>query len=677
MKPVLNPTTGKLDMVQDISGCELLDGTNQPATASKEIQAVAPETKWTTTGDSHYSRIVREATDTVTLKNEIAATVSDYSVDVDDRLAEYVLATTLGNWGANFGAGTFEVYFKNSYSATNATFSGIYNAGTTMVFHISSNRDSSGYALGKMRFYFRSNNAKILEASLTNAASEMNDGAWHRLSVSWNFSGTPTIAAYIDGTSKAITYASQQTGGTFANFAYPLVLGGLNVSGSISGFGGIISDFRIWTTVRDAGEISANWNTRLVGNEAGLYAYWKLNDNSGVTAVDITGGYDGTLSGGASWVQDSPTCYATSGTSEVDVLKNDTETTLGNSSQDTVINGANAEINSSGTNDLTSTGITTIDASITKINVSGTEVGQIGGSSANDYLILGGTTILDGGVGTSLPSKYSLHGWSTNLPTLSISAPNVTTQPAFSVRDVPLSTDTNSGKAFQFLVTEETYARGMFYSDGKYGLGGGSATRDVYISRPAANYLRISSDSTTGAGYLQVTGRSFFGGTTNPTANVHLAAGTASASTAPLKFTTGVLLTNPEATIATGTARKELTLNDIALTSGRVPFVTTNGRLTDDADLTFATDTLTATKIVGSTSIKSASYLASDDTAGATETNTGIPYALEAKDGLVTSVSKQTPVADGTYTVGKGAVTDGTITITNGVITAIQEASDV
>ena len=40
-------------------------------------------------------------------------------------------------------------------------------------------------------------------------------------------------------------------------------------------------------------------------------------------------------------------------------------------------------------------------------------------------------------------------------------------------------------------------------------------------------------------------------------------------------------------------------------------------------------------------------------------------------------LKSQTPVADGTYTTGKGVVTDGTITITNGIITAIQEASDV
>lgn len=88
-------------------------------------------------------------------------------------------------------------------------------------------------------------------------------------------------------------------------------------------------------------------------------------------------------------------------------------------------------------------------------------------------------------------------------------------------------------------------------------------------------------------------GRTSFGTTTVPTAIVFLAAGTATASTAPLKFTSGTLLTTAEtgaiefltdkfyATITTGAARKEITLNDAALTSGVIPIATTNGRLTD------------------------------------------------------------------------------------------------
>lgn len=46
------------------------------------------------------------------------------------------------------------------------------------------------------------------------------------------------------------------------------------------------------------------------------------------------------------------------------------------------------------------------------------------------------------------------------------------------------------------------------------------------------------------------------------------------------------------------------TLTVTNLTSGRVTFATTGGQLTDDADMTFATDTLTATNVIGSTEVR-------------------------------------------------------------------------
>lgn len=87
---------------------------------------------------------------------------------------------------------------------------------------------------------------------------------------------------------------------------------------------------------------------------------------------------------------------------------------------------------------------------------------------------------------------------------------------------------------------------------------------------------------------------------TAATAHLMIAAGSATASTAPLKFTSGTLNTVAEAgavefltdkgylTITTGAARKELALNDIALTSGRGVFTTTNGRLTDSSTWTYS-----------------------------------------------------------------------------------------
>lgn len=79
-----------------------------------------------------------------------------------------------------------------------------------------------------------------------------------------------------------------------------------------------------------------------------------------------------------------------------------------------------------------------------------------------------------------------------------------------------------------------------------------------------------------------------------PTALLHLKAGTTAASTAPLKLTSGTVMTAAEAgavefttdtyfaTITTAAARKGIVLDDGArLTSGSIPVATTNGRLID------------------------------------------------------------------------------------------------
>jgi len=82
-------------------------------------------------------------------------------------------------------------------------------------------------------------------------------------------------------------------------------------------------------------------------------------------------------------------------------------------------------------------------------------------------------------------------------------------------------------------------------------------------------------------------------GVSNATANLHIKAGTATANTAPLKFNSGTLMGSAEAgaiefltdkyyaSITTGPARKEIALNDAALTAGQQPTTTTNGRLTN------------------------------------------------------------------------------------------------
>lgn len=111
------------------------------------------------------------------------------------------------------------------------------------------------------------------------------------------------------------------------------------------------------------------------------------------------------------------------------------------------------------------------------------------------------------GLGTTSPSYRLDLVDTTDVSSLRIYSTGIVNASAFALEALPLSTDANTGKAFSFRVNGEGFGRGMFYSDGKYGIGGGTATRDTFISRQAASVLKVSSDGGTGAADLYVTGK--------------------------------------------------------------------------------------------------------------------------------------------------------------------------
>lgn len=127
---------------------------------------------------------------------------------------------------------------------------------------------------------------------------EIDDSAWHHVAVTWDCE-TSTIKIYVDGESKTVTYQAQGTPSNFRDFTQDVIVGadiwGENLTG-------ILSDVRVWTTVRTEKEIRDNMEKVLVGNEAGLFAYWQLDEGSGTTAHDSSpNGHDGTLVGDPVW----------------------------------------------------------------------------------------------------------------------------------------------------------------------------------------------------------------------------------------------------------------------------------------------------------------------------------------------------------------------------------------
>jgi hypothetical protein len=135
----------------------------------------------------------------------------------------------------------------------------------------------------------------------------------------------------------------------------------------------------------------------------------------------------------------------------------------------------------------------------------------------------------------------------------------------------------------------------------------GSLATATYPSLTELSYVKgvTSAIQTQFASYLPLAGGTMTG-------RILLRAGTTTAGTSPIKFQSGTSMTNAEAgatefttddlffTITTGTARKRLLMADPVggLTSGRVPYNTTNGRLTDTANLTFDATTLTLTGLL-------------------------------------------------------------------------------
>jgi len=60
-------------------------------------------------------------------------------------------------------------------------------------------------------------------------------------------------------------------------------------------YSGDIDEFRIWSTTRTQGQVRANMCRKLVGTEAGLVRYYRLDDGSSAITTDATGTNNGTM----------------------------------------------------------------------------------------------------------------------------------------------------------------------------------------------------------------------------------------------------------------------------------------------------------------------------------------------------------------------------------------------
>ena len=104
------------------------------------------------------------------------------------------------------------------------------------------------------------------------------------------------IEFHIDGnTAGSFNYEDAEIGSS----NQPLEIGRVCFGARAMSFQGTISEVRLWDQALDANNLGNN----LQGNEQGLTACWRLEENEGNIAYDRKGDSHGTISGGVQWVK--------------------------------------------------------------------------------------------------------------------------------------------------------------------------------------------------------------------------------------------------------------------------------------------------------------------------------------------------------------------------------------
>jgi hypothetical protein len=104
---------------------------------------------------------------------------------------------------------------------------------------------------------------------------------WHHLA--WGYDGAGKFEFVVDGNNITLPAAKA---GTLATTQGIITLGGSQGFGA-TGWEGIMDEVRLWSVFRAAADIKRDMKVKLKGTEAGLIAYWNLDEGTGTTADDV------------------------------------------------------------------------------------------------------------------------------------------------------------------------------------------------------------------------------------------------------------------------------------------------------------------------------------------------------------------------------------------------------
>jgi Concanavalin A-like lectin/glucanases superfamily len=150
----------------------------------------------------------------------------------------------------------------------------------TMFFYGTNNRVADGFGLdfGGVKGTIDPFTNAIFDNDDQPTGLDATKDQWAHFAMTWD---STAVRAFVNGVEKA-TKTSSVAQKTLMTGRTPFILGAY----PSNYFNGSIDELRIWNVARSAVDITSTMKKTLVGNEAGLVGYWKLDETSGTTAAD-------------------------------------------------------------------------------------------------------------------------------------------------------------------------------------------------------------------------------------------------------------------------------------------------------------------------------------------------------------------------------------------------------
>lgn len=275
------------------------------AEIAKATALLASTTEGTTPGNQVVgSKATLEAAIDVAVGVKASATLQS---QLDE--AKTTLSTAITNFNASIVGGVPPVnglQFSLGGYITIPGYSGIIGAAArTQEAWIKTEFDETSAAIlswgvngGKLKWDMRLNGGALrieYNGGFRTGTEKINDNMWHHVAVVVPDSVgdiPPTldeVLLYVDGEFDPIADFTQGTEPINTSDGTEVVIGSAYSAPDAKYFIGNISDVRIWSVARTGTEIKDNYNKRLAGIEAGLEAYWKLDEGEGDSVLDATG----------------------------------------------------------------------------------------------------------------------------------------------------------------------------------------------------------------------------------------------------------------------------------------------------------------------------------------------------------------------------------------------------